>query len=88
MCGIVGFAASGRLQETLVVIASEFGRTPRIFKVPNAYKTPGRDHWGAVQTALFAGAGIQGGTVLGSSDRIGGYPANLPQRPEDFAATI
>ena len=81
-------AASGRLQETLVVIASEFGRTPRIFKVPNAYKTPGRDHWGAVQTALFAGAGIQGGTVLGSSDRIGGYPANLPQRPEDFAATI
>lgn len=81
-------ASSGRLQETLVVIASEFGRTPRIFKVPNAYQTPGRDHWGAVQTALFAGAGIQGGAVLGSSDRIGGYPANLPQRPEDFAATI
>jgi len=81
-------AASGRLQETLVVIASEFGRTPKIFKVPNAYKTPGRDHWGAVQTALFAGAGIQGGTVIGSSDRIGGYPASAPQRPEDFAATI
>ena len=80
--------ASGRLQETLVVIASEFGRTPKIFKVPNAYKTPGRDHWGAVQTALFAGAGIQGGTVIGSSDRIGGYPASAPQRPEDFAATI
>jgi hypothetical protein len=81
-------AASGRLQETLVVIASEFGRTPKIFKVPNAYKTPGRDHWGAVQTALFAGGGIQGGTVIGSSDRIGGYPASAPQRPEDFAATI
>jgi hypothetical protein len=79
---------TGLLQETLVVIASEFGRTPKIFKVPNAYVTPGRDHWGAVQTVLFAGAGVRGGTVVGSSDRIGAYPASSPQRPEDFAATI
>ena len=79
---------SGQLDETLVVVASEFGRTPRIFTVPNAYVTPGRDHWGAVQTALFAGAGINGGSVVGASDRIGAYPASSPQRPEDFAATI
>jgi hypothetical protein len=81
-------AESGQLNDTLVVIASEFGRTPKIFKVPNAYKTPGRDHWGAVQTVIFAGGGVQGGTVIGSSDRIGAYPASSPQRPEDFAATI
>ena len=81
-------AASGQLDETLVVMASEFGRTPRIFKVPNAYVTPGRDHWGAVQTALFAGAGVNGGAVVGASDRIGAYPASAPKRPEDFAATI
>jgi hypothetical protein len=79
---------SGWLDETLVVIAGEFGRTPRIFTLPRVYKTPGRDHWGAVQTVLFAGAGVQGGNVIGSSDRIGAYPTSSPQRPEDFAATI
>lgn len=79
---------SGLLDETLVVIASEFGRTPRIFTLPRVYKTAGRDHWGAVQTVLFAGAGVQGGNIIGSSDSRGEYPASSPQRPEDFAATI
>ena len=79
---------SGLLDETLVVIASEFGRTPKIFTLPKVYKTPGRDHWGALQTVLFAGAGVQGGTVVGSSDRNGAYPDSLPQTPENFAATI
>ena len=68
--------------------ASEFGRTPRVFRLPRVYKTAGRDHWGAVQTVLFAGAGVQGGNVIGSSDKIGAYPDSSPQRPEDFAATI
>lgn len=79
---------SGLLKKTLVVIASEFGRTPKIFTLPRVYKTAGRDHWGAVQTVLFAGAGIPGGNVVGSSDRIAAYPDSSPQRPEDFAATI
>ena len=79
---------SGLLEETLVVIAGEFGRTPKIFTLPRVYKTAGRDHWGAVQTVLFAGAGVQGGSVIGSSDRSGAYPASSPQRPENFAATI
>jgi uncharacterized protein (DUF1501 family) len=81
-------AESGLLDETLVVIASEFGRTPKIFTLPRVYKTPGRDHWGAVQTVLLAGAGITGGTVIGSSDRNGAYPDSSPQTPENFAATI
>ena len=77
----------GLLENTLVVMASEFGRTPRIFKIPKA-TLPGRDHWGAVQTAFFAGGGVSGGNVVGSSDKRGGYPASDPKRPEDFAATI
>jgi len=41
-----------------------------------------------VQTVFFAGGGTRGGTVVGSSDKIGGYPASDPQRPEHMAATI
>ncbi len=77
----------GLLDDTLVVMASEFGRTSRIFKIPKA-KLPGRDHWGAVQTVFLAGGGVQGGRVLGSSDAKGEYPATNPRKPEDFAATI
>lgn len=77
----------GMLDDTLVVMAGEFGRTPKVFKIPSA-TLPGRDHWGAVQTAFFAGGGVQGGRAVGSSDKIGGYPESDPQKPEDMAATI
>jgi hypothetical protein len=79
---------SGRLDETLIVMAGEFGRTPKISHLPQHYKLPGRDHWGAVQTVFFAGGGVRGGTVVGSSDQSGGYPADSPQTPEHMAATI
>jgi uncharacterized protein (DUF1501 family) len=79
--------ARGLLDETLVVMAGEFGRTPRIFNIPKA-KLPGRDHWGAVQSVFFAGGGVRGGTVIGSSDKHAGFPASDPQTPENFAATI
>ncbi len=80
---------SGLLESTLVVMAGEFGRTPRIFNgAPNVYKLPGRDHWAPCQSVLFAGAGVRGGTVIGSSDRNGAYPASDLQTPENFAATI
>lgn len=81
-------SASGMLDETLIVMAGEFGRTPRISHLPKFYKLPGRDHWGAVQSVFFAGGGVRGGTVIGSSDKTGGYPADSPQRPENMAATI
>jgi hypothetical protein len=51
-------------------------------------RLPGRDHWGAVQTVFFAGGGVAGGTVIGSSDRNGAYPATCPQTPENLGATI
>jgi hypothetical protein len=79
----------GMLNETLIVMVGEMGRTP---KVNAANRSPGakagRDHWGAVQTVLVAGGGIKGGVVVGASDKNGAYPAFDAQRPENLAATI
>jgi uncharacterized protein (DUF1501 family) len=77
----------GLLDSTLIVMAGEFGRTPKISQLTE-YKLPGRDHWGAVQTVWLAGGGVKGGRVVGSSDKNGAYPATDPQTPETFAATI
>ncbi len=73
---------SGMFDETLVVMTGEFGRTPKI------NKNAGRDHWGPVNTMLFAGAGVQGGNIIGASDRLGSEPTRDLQTPENFAATI
>ncbi|MFM1801205.1 MAG: hypothetical protein RJA81_557 [Planctomycetota bacterium] len=80
--------ASGELEDTLIVMAGEFGRTPKISHLAQHYKLPGRDHWGKVQSIFLAGGGVAGGRVLGSSDAIGGSPASRPVTPEQFAATI
>ncbi len=80
-------AASGELDETLIVMAGEFGRTPKISTLPGV-KLAGRDHWGAVQSVFLAGGGVQGGMVVGKSDRLGAFPAANPQSPENLAATI
>ncbi len=77
----------GLLDSTMIVMAGEFGRTPKISTLPGV-KLPGRDHWGAVQSVFFAGGGVQGGRVIGSSDRNGAFPASNPVRPENMAATI
>ncbi len=79
---------SGLLESTLIVMAGEFGRTPKISLLPQHYKLPGRDHWGAVQTVFFAGGGVKGGRVIGSSDKNGAFPSLDPQTPENLAATI
>ncbi len=80
--------ADGLLDETLIVMAGEFGRTPKLSTLSDSFPLPGRDHWGAVQSVFFAGGGIQGGRVIGASDKIGGYPVADPQTPENMAATI
>jgi uncharacterized protein (DUF1501 family) len=79
--------ARGLLDSTLIVMAGEFGRTPRIFKIPGA-SLPGRDHWGAVQTVFLAGGGIHGGAVLGATDKQGGFPIEDFQTPEALSATV
>ncbi|MEM9702908.1 MAG: DUF1501 domain-containing protein [Planctomycetota bacterium] len=72
----------GLLEETLVLVMGEFGRTPRL----NA--AGGRDHWPNVFSVLMAGGGVRGGTVYGASDRLGEFPAERPVSPGDLAATI
>jgi len=72
----------GLLDETLVAVTGEFGRTPRI------NGSAGRDHWGSVYSTMLAGGGIQGGRVYGRSDRIGGVPADNPVHVSDFYATM
>ncbi len=77
----------GLLDETLVVMLSEFGRTPKI--VPfKAGAIPGRDHWPKVYSAMFAGGGITGGQMIGKSDKIGAFPLSRTFGPPDLAATI
>jgi hypothetical protein len=79
----------GLLDETLVVVTGEFGRTPRIgSSTGNNNTRDGRDHWAAVFSAVFAGGGVHGGQVIGQSDRIGAYPASRPYSPAEFAASI
>lgn len=80
--------SSGLLDTTFIVMGGEFGRTPKISLLADNYKAPGRDHWGAVQTLFFAGGGVQGGNVIGASDKIAAYPADSPQKPENMAASI
>jgi hypothetical protein len=79
----------GLLDETLVIVTGEFGRTPRIgVSTGNNNTKDGRDHWSAVFSAAFAGGGVCGGQVIGQSDKLGAYPAGRPYTPGDFAATI
>jgi hypothetical protein len=80
--------SGGLLDSTLILMGSEFGRTPRLSTLAESYPGAGRDHWGAVQSVWFAGGGVRGGTVVGASDKLGAYPAASPQTPENMAATI
>jgi len=76
------FESRGMLNDTLVMMLGEFGRTPKI----NAGR--GRDHWGPCFFGLFAGAGVQVGQVIGRSDVTGAYPATRGFSPNDVGATI
>ena len=81
--------ATGLLSETLVMMLGEFGRTPKIGVQPGTNaKSPGRDHWASCFFAMFAGAGVRGGQVIGRSDKIGAYPATTPFSPDDIGATV
>jgi Protein of unknown function (DUF1501) len=74
--------AQGRLDETLVMMLGEFGRTPKI------NKGRGRDHWGHCFFGVFAGAGIRGGQIIGRSDATAAYPLTTPFSPDDVGATV
>ncbi len=72
----------GLLDETLVCVMGEFGRTPKL------NTSAGRDHWPRVFSVLLAGGGVRGGQVIGSSDAVGENPKDDPVTPADLAATI
>ncbi len=72
----------GLLDETLVVMMGEMGRTPRI------NKDAGRDHWSQCQTVVFAGGGVKRGAVVGASDRTASYPVTHPHGIQDVLRTI
>ena len=74
----------GMLDETLVVVLSEHGRTPKI----TTEKGGGRDHWSQAYSAIFAGGGIARGKVIGKTDKIGGTVLDNPISPKDVLATI
>lgn len=77
----------GLLDQTLIICCGEFGRTPQISPLAGQ-KIPGRHHWAPCYTAVFAGGGVQGGQVIGKSDRIGAYPVTTPYSPSDIGATV
>ncbi len=72
----------GLLDSTMVMVSSEFGRTPKI------NKTDGRDHWPKVFSAMLAGGGIKGGYVHGSSDSLAAEPDENPVDVQSFAKTV
>jgi hypothetical protein len=83
----------GLLDSTLVVLCGEFGRTPKMNDGGNggpagSKGTPGRDHWGNSMFCLMGGGGVKGGTLVGSTDRLGERPHTRPLTPSNIHATI
>jgi hypothetical protein len=74
----------GLLDETLVVLLSEHGRTPKIGSVAGG----GRDHWSRCYSVVMAGGGVARGRVVGRSDKIAGDPIDRPVSPKDILATM
>ena len=72
----------GLLDSTLVVLTTEFGRTPRINTMA------GRDHWPQAFSIVMAGGGVKPGIVIGATDKIGGTVTDRPITPGDMAATV
>ncbi len=72
----------GLYERVLVLVWGEFGRTPKV------NGSAGRDHWGAAGFALLGGAGLRGGTVVGSTNPRGEHPEDRPVRPNDILATV
>jgi hypothetical protein len=74
----------GMLEDTLVLVLSEHGRTPKL----NNSKGGGRDHWSQAYTQLFAGGGVARGRVVGKTDKIGATVTDRPVSPKDILATV
>ncbi|MEZ6042252.1 MAG: DUF1501 domain-containing protein [Planctomycetaceae bacterium] len=80
-------SGTGLLDQTLVIVMGEFGRTPRISTLPGQ-SIPGRDHWAHAYSGLFAGAGVRGGQAIGETDEHAAYPVTRGWSPADVCTTI
>ncbi len=80
---ILDLEARGLLDETLVLVLSEHGRTPRLTNRPGG----GREHWSSAYCGVLAGGGAARGRVVGRSDAIAGHVADTPVSPKDILAT-
>ena len=83
LSALVGdLAERGMLDETLVLVMTDFGRTPKI------NSTGGRDHWPNCFSVAMVGGGIKGGQVIGESDAMGEFVKRQPVSPGDLSSTI
>jgi arylsulfatase A-like enzyme len=82
---IIDLEERGLLDDTLVLVLTEHGRSPKIIERAN---TPGRDHWSNAYCNLLSGAGLNRGQVLGSSDSQAAYVHSNPVNPMDILATM
>jgi hypothetical protein len=81
-------AERGILDNVLVLVMGEFGRTPKINTgLPND-PIPGRDHWGDAISVMMAGGGLRGGAVIGATNKRAEHPIERPLDPQDILATV
>ena len=86
---VADLADRGLLDETLLLVTSEMGRTPRIGDPRSGgVQGAGRDHWTHCLTVRLAGGGIRGGQTYGATDRLGEYPPDNPLTPADITRTV
>ncbi|MBM4071218.1 MAG: DUF1501 domain-containing protein [Planctomycetes bacterium] len=86
---VADLAERGLLDETVLLVTSEMGRTPRIGDPRSGgVSGAGRDHWTHCLTDLLAGGGIRGGQTYGASDRLAEYPHERIVTPADITKTI
>lgn len=78
----------GLMNDVLVIVMGEFGRTPKINTGQPGIPIPGRDHWGDVFSVMMAGGGLRGGQVVGASNARGESPIERPLTPSDVLATV
>lgn len=83
----------GMLEKTLVMVMGEFSRTPKMNDggnggPPRSMGTPGRDHWGNAMFCVMAGGGIQGGRIVGATEKLGQAPRLRPVTPAELHATV
>lgn len=78
----------GLLDQTLVVVMGEFGRTPKVNSGQPGIPIPGRDHWGDAISVMLAGGGLRGGVVVGQTNQRAEHPVDRPLEPHDILATV